>query len=92
MTSTLEPVSRPGGRPEDTAPRSVLFGLTPGGSTEDTFEELSSYFRRPSARHGFLPWTLAFHAVTPLIGGRNNNAACNCYNLAICGAGELAAK
>ncbi|MEX3639613.1 TniQ family protein [Paraburkholderia sp. BR14320] len=92
MTSTLEPVCRPGGWSDDTLPRSALFGLAPEGSTGDTLEELSSYFRRLSAHHNLLPWTLAFHAVTPLICGRKQNVANTCYNLDICGVGERAVK
>ncbi len=92
MTPSPEPVSRPGGWPEDTPPRSALFGLTPEGFSGETFEELSSYFRRLCDRHGLPPWTLAFHAVTPLIRGWDYNAARRCYDLTICGAGEPAAQ
>jgi transcriptional regulator with XRE-family HTH domain len=96
MTSTLKLASRPGGWPEDAPTRSALFGVTPAGFSGDTFEDLPSYFRRLSAHHGLLPWTLAFHAVAPFICGRDfeskSNAADDCYRLVISGVTEVAAK
>ncbi|MGF6837905.1 hypothetical protein QF001_001772 [Paraburkholderia youngii] len=96
MTSHLKLASRPGGWPEDAPPRSTVFGLVPEGFSGETFEDLGSYFRRLAHRHGLLPWTLAYHAIAPLICGRdsvtNGHVAEECYGLAISGLTETAER
>jgi hypothetical protein len=66
MTGLKRLVSLPGGWPAESPPRSAFFGLSPAGHNGESFEGLSSYFRRLSAHHRILPRSLARRAVVPL--------------------------
>jgi hypothetical protein len=86
----------PGGWPDGAPPRAAFFGLTPAGHDGESFESLSSYFRRLSGRHGILPRSLAYRTVVPLfsIATRHNHKAlsASCYGLGMDGLSRLSAE
>ncbi|MEM5448884.1 TniQ family protein [Paraburkholderia guartelaensis] len=96
MMEPIKVVSLPSGWPEDYPPRSALFELIPLGCDGGDYEDLASAFRRLSARHGILPWTLAFRAVAPLAVGSDetvrDNFADTCYSLAVAGVQDVAQR
>lgn len=95
MSNSIILVSVPGGWPEDAPPRSAFFGLTPAGCSGESFEDLASYFRRLSAQHGILPWSLARRAIAPFFADQTayteDTVTNSCYDLSMNGVAGMAA-
>lgn len=66
MNKPILLVRVPGGWPDDAPPRSAFFGLAPEGYNGESYEDLSSYFRRTSAYQRIPPRALAMRALVPL--------------------------
>jgi hypothetical protein len=96
VTTQRKLVSLPGGWPAGSPPRSAFFGLAPSGHNGESFESLTSYFRRLSAHHRILPRSLAQRAVVPLLAARETvdqrTLSASCYDLHIDGLSRVAAE